>query len=170
LSEPGFRIRPGRSEDVDFLRLMLAIAADWRLDEPRPLERFADDPMFARYVESWGRAGDLALIAESETGEPLGACWWRLFRVEEPGYGFVSDQIPELALAVRRDARRRGIGTALLAALLEEARERGFSALSLSVEPDNPARRIYERAGFLAWERASEGGKGITMVLPLAPI
>ena len=33
-------------------------------------------------------------------------------------------------------------------ALLGQARGAGFEAISLSVEPDNPAVRLYERAGF----------------------
>jgi len=36
----------------------------------------------------------------------------------------------------------------------------GFRAISLSVEPDNPARRLYERAGFT---RAGTVGGAWTM-------
>lgn len=43
--------------------------------------------------------------------------------------------------------RARGIGSALLAELMEEARETG-SELTLHVEPENPAQRLYRRLGF----------------------
>jgi RimJ/RimL family protein N-acetyltransferase len=40
----------------------------------------------------------------------------------------------------------------------------GFERVSLSVEPDNPSRRIYERAGFV---RAGTHGGAWTMVSTL---
>ena len=68
---------------------------------------------------------------------------------EEPGYGFVDDQTPEVALAVVPDHRGRGLGGALLRELRESARSQGYSALSLSVENGNPALRLYERNSFV---------------------
>ena len=50
-----------------------------------------------------------------------------------------------------REARGRGVATAILAVVLEEARQRGFSRLSLETgtpEPFRPARDLYERHGF----------------------
>lgn len=37
----------------------------------------------------------------------------------------------------------------LLAAALSEAASEGFAAISLSVEPDNPSRMLYEQLGFV---------------------
>ncbi|MBK5438289.1 GNAT family N-acetyltransferase [Pseudomonas sp. TH32] len=45
--------------------------------------------------------------------------------------------------------RRRGIGQALVDAYAVAARQHGFTCLRLSVRPDNPARLLYERAGFV---------------------
>jgi hypothetical protein len=50
-------------------------------------------------------------------------------------------------------------------ALIAEARQRGLPALSLSVEPENPAARLYERLGLITVERL---GGGVTMVVTLA--
>lgn len=44
--------------------------------------------------------------------------------------------------------RGRGAGTAVLDLLADELRARDIRALHLQVRPDNPARRLYERAGF----------------------
>jgi GNAT superfamily N-acetyltransferase len=106
-------------------------------------------PEIARYIEGFGRDGDLALIATSDDGQPVGAVWYRRFTAAEPGYGFVDEDTPELALAVTEQARGRGAGTALLRALIDEARAEGVPALSLSVNGTNPSRRIYERCGFV---------------------
>jgi ribosomal protein S18 acetylase RimI-like enzyme len=56
---------------------------------------------------------------------------------------------------VRAEWRGRGIGGALLTALCDAARREGAPALSLSVELDNPARRLYERLGFEALREAA---------------
>jgi GNAT superfamily N-acetyltransferase len=141
-------IRPADAGDFPFLRAMLFEAAHWRAGTPRPAteETFAH-PALARYVEGWGRAGDAGVVA-GEGGRRVGAAWYRLFSADRPGYGFVDARTPELSVGVLAHARGRGVGTALVHALLEQARGAGFEAISLSVEPDNPAVRLYERAGF----------------------
>ena len=53
----------------------------------------------------------------------------------------------------------------ILLALIERAREAGYTSLSLSVEPGNPARKLYERHGFRV---VDEGADAWTMVAPLA--
>jgi len=114
----------------------------------------------SRYLRGWGRPGDTAVIA-LESGFPVGAAWYRLFRAEEPGYGFVNEETPELAIAVVPSKRGHGIGDELLKSLLAKAGQAGFEQLSLSVEPGNPARQLYERHGF---EVVIEGPEAWTMV------
>jgi GNAT superfamily N-acetyltransferase len=143
-------MRPAEPSDLPFLRAMLYEAAFWRPAGPRPpLDRALAEPALARYVAGWGRAGDAGVIALGDEGDPIGAAWYRLFPLSEPGFGFVDERTPELSLAVVADARARGVGTALLRALINRARADRFESLSLSVEPDNPARRLYERHGFV---------------------
>ena len=89
-------------------------------------------------------------------GRPVGAAWYRLFSADEPGYGFLDEATPEVSIAVDPAFRGRGVGTALLDALCERARGDGLPALSLSVERDNPARRIYERRGFVEVEGTAD--------------
>lgn len=57
-------------------------------------------------------------------------------------------------MAVEPSARRRGIGSRLLAAAEDEARRRGLPYMGLMVTEDNAAARaLYERAGFLTERR-----------------
>jgi ribosomal protein S18 acetylase RimI-like enzyme len=132
------------------MRSMLAHAYAWRVNA------FEADIPLTRYVDNWGRAGDLAIIAH-ETGNRVGAAWFRLFPASEPGYGFVDEQTPELSIAVVPSRRRHGLGQELMDALLDAAREAGHETVSLSVEADSPAVAFYERNGF-ARVRESEGG------------
>jgi GNAT superfamily N-acetyltransferase len=115
---------------------------------PRPsVGEAVASPALALYLDAWGRAGDRALLAR-QGARPLGAVWYRLFTADRPGYGYVDDETPELSIGVRARERGKGVGTALLAAVLAQAALDGHRRLSLSVEPDNPALRLYERLGF----------------------
>lgn len=71
---------------------------------------------------------------------------------------------PELAVGVLLTWRGRGVGSRLLTALAATAYEHGLTALSLSVEPDNDARRLYERIGFY---RVGDLDGSLTMLLRL---
>jgi ribosomal protein S18 acetylase RimI-like enzyme len=155
-------IRSAGAADVLFLEEMLFEAVHWRSGVRRPpLEKTLAEPQVARYVERWGRPGDAGLVAVHDE-LPVGAAWYRLFTAARPGYGFVDEATPELTVGVVVGERGRGVGTALLGALLDEARRAGFEAISLSVEPDNPAVGLYERAGFTrvggagAWTMVAE--------------
>lgn len=105
-------------------------------------------PATRKYLDGWGRKGDAGAVAFGESGEPLGAAWYRLFPLEEPGYGTISPNIPELTIGVVPGARGKGVGKALLIALMQLAREEGFSDLSLSVDRKNKALQLYQRLGF----------------------
>jgi len=133
-------IRPAGAQDLPFLRDMLrhAYYARWGTEADVPLER---------YVSGWGRRGDTALVAIDEF-QPVGAAWFRLFEPGEPGYGFVDDGTPELTIAIVPSRRGKGLGEQLLTSLLDQARKEGYTRISLSVEPDNPAIRLYEHHGF----------------------
>ncbi len=114
----------------------------------------------ALYVKAWGRRGDTVVIAIGE-GFPVGAAWYRLFTSKQPGYGFVDERTPELAIAVVPSARGKGVGSALLSALVAQAREAGHEAISLSVDKHNAAAiRLYEEHGF---ERVGETVDSLTM-------
>jgi ribosomal protein S18 acetylase RimI-like enzyme len=122
---------------------------DPRERTPEIIEEALRNPDIAKYVAGWGRPGDAAMIAESAEGVAVGAAWYRLFTADRPGYGFIDPTIPELGIAVLSDYRGRGIGGALIDALLQRARASGFTAVCLSVREDNPATRLYRRHGFV---------------------
>ena len=160
----GVEIRVATAVDEIFLREMLYHSLHVpEGDVPFPRD-VLDAPEIARYVEGWGRPGDLGFLAyEASPGTEVGAVWMRCFTAEHPGYGFVGPTVPELGMAVLPDHREKGIGSALLHRLLEEA-SASYSAVSLSVSAGNPARRLYERSGF---EVVGSDGSSLTMVRPL---
>ena len=136
-------IRPAGPQDVPFLRDMLRHAYYWRVDTVSE----TGEPPVRRYVERWGRFGDTALIAIQDF-QRVGAAWFRLFKSDNAGYGFVDEETPELSIAIVPSKRGTGLGSELLDALLARARADGYHAISLSVEEDSPAVGLYERHGF----------------------
>ena len=168
-SEPVFCIRPAGPGDQEFLWDMLYEAIHWvpeRSGPKPPREKLLPEPEISHYLKGWGREGDAAAMAVTLDGDRrIGAIWYRLMPVEDPGYGFVDASTPEIGLAVAPDFRGRGVGGALLRAIMEEAKSGGFDALSLSVERTNPAVRLYESYGF---ERLFEVGASWTMKVDLS--
>jgi len=141
-------IRRVATTDEPFLREILYHAIYVREGTAPPPRDIINTPELARYVRDWGRTDDAGLLAIAErTQQPVGAAWLRLMTKDNAGYGYVDDDTPELSIAVLPKHRGRGIGTQLLTDLLREAKTR-YKAVSLSVSADNPALRMYERAGF----------------------
>ena len=155
--------RAATPADEPFLREMLWLAYNWR-DQSVAKDHWPDPDGPRRYVEGFGRAGDGGVIAEAG-GEPAGAAWYRLLPAADAGYGYVADDIPEVTIGVAAAHRGRGVAAELLERLKAAAAAEGLRALSLSVEPDNRALRIYERAGF---EPAGRSGGSVTMLADLA--
>jgi GNAT superfamily N-acetyltransferase len=156
-------IRDLRAEETAFLRDMLYAALKWspkrRLPPKWLLLRL---PQLTMFHKDWGRPGDTALVAEVD-GRPLGLVWYRFFTDAVHGEGFVDEATPELAIAVVDGRRGAGVGTALMEAIHARARADGVARLSLSVDHGNPARRLYERLGYVEVAPGDE-----RMVLDLA--
>lgn len=148
-------------EDEPMLWTMLMYAA-----HESSLSVVKANPDLVRYVEGWGRDGDLGAIAFQDN-IPVGAAWVRLWSAGNRGYGYVADDIPELAIAVIPKMRGKGTGTALLEHVFQLAKPE-FSSISLSIRADNPALRLYKRLGFvsvLGSEMVNrEGGRSFNMV------
>lgn len=156
-------LRPATTADLPFLQAMLFEAFFWRAG-PRPtLAEFSTHPEFKKLLRGWGREGDRAVMAELG-GKQAGAAWYRLWTDGEHTYGYVDSATPELGIGVEPSQRGRGVGRALLRGLIEQARLDGYAALSLSVEPDNYSRQLYESEGFT---KVGENGGAWTMVLKL---
>ncbi|TDC42677.1 ribosomal-protein-alanine N-acetyltransferase [Micromonospora sp. KC207] len=115
----------------------------WHIDEVLPIE--AD--LFG--AEQWSPAmfwnelanGHFYLVATPDGGGRV------------LGYAGLAVAAPDEAwvqnIAVARDAQRRGVGRALLEALLAEAARRGVRSTLLEVAADNgPAQRLYATYGF----------------------
>lgn len=135
-------VRRAIATDQPTLWTMLSIAA-----HETSLGLVKANPDLKRYVEGWGRTGDIGIVAETEH-QAVGAAWLRLWSADDAGYGYLDETIPELAIAVLPNYQNRGIGSRLLLQILEIAQTK-FPAVSLSARADNPAVKLYQREGFV---------------------
>ena len=109
-----------------------------------PPRSVVDLPELQVYVAGFGtQSGDYCLVAEV-AGTVVGAAWSRIMQ----DYGHIDDRTPSLAISLLPEYRGLGIGAQLLRSLPLLLQENGYLRLSLSVQKDNPALRLYERAGF----------------------
>jgi ribosomal protein S18 acetylase RimI-like enzyme len=116
---------------------------------PRPRE-LLQAPQVRIYAEEWGRrAGDVGVLAQTASGEPMGACWMRCV---DGGLGLahVDADTPQLGIALLPAHQHRGFGEPLMRAALSAAAAYGHAQVSLTVHPLNHgALALYQRCGFV---------------------
>lgn len=144
-----YKIRQETEQDNDFLWEMLYQSIFIVEGEAKPSREILKQPDLLKYLCNWGRQGDIALIATDSSDNPVGAIWIRLFDETNKTYGYIDENTPVLSIALLPEYRGKGIGTMLLKEMIRKAKNFGFISLSLSVDPKNPALRLYERQGFV---------------------
>ena len=143
------RFRPVFSLDEPFLWEMLYYAAHVDEEPDGSLEKAKGNPFLTKFVAHWGKPGDLGVIAyEVGTLQLLGAAWLRVFVGADKNCDAIEDGTPELAIAVIPSCTGKGIGAQLLTQLLHAAGP-SYPAVYLSVRATNPAKRLYDRFGFV---------------------
>ncbi len=127
-----FQVRPASDDDRLPLAVLFAAVAEERngiaTEPPVDVEERA---------ASWTLDGTLVAVAGAEIVGSL--------HLDASRHGF-----GEIGMAVARDWRGRGVGSALLAAAIELARERDLHKLSLGVFAHNAAAiALYRKFGFV---------------------
>jgi RimJ/RimL family protein N-acetyltransferase len=132
-------VRRAIAEDVDSLvELFVAVVDEgrWLGTEP-PVDRDAQRERFLEHVGEFTERASLVALAD---GQVVGHA-----AVEVTPYN-----VAGLGMMVDARWRGRGVGTALVRAVIETTRELGAHKLALQVWPHNEAaRRLYRREGFV---------------------
>ena len=151
------RLRPTGADDRDFLLRVYASAreeelrvVDWSDEQKAAFVQQQFDAQDAYYREHYDPATFDVIEVDGEPAGRLYVARWE-------------DEIRIIDITLLPEHRGRGIGTALLRALLEEAAEAG-KRLSIHVEVNNPARRLYERLGFVPVEE-----RGVYVLMEAVP-
>lgn len=138
--------RSWQPDDVPFLWDMLFASLHVREGGTPFARSILDQPDIAHYLDRFGtRSGDDAQVCIDADGTRLGAAWVRRLTADDPGYGYVRDDVPELGMAIVEGWRGRGVGRRLLEDLLQR-----HPTMSLSVDDENvAAMALYRSLGFL---------------------
>jgi RimJ/RimL family protein N-acetyltransferase len=132
MADHAFELRPAEEADRRPLALMFAAVAEER-------DGIATEPPVDIDRMSGRWEIDETLVAVSD-GELVG-----MLHVDSSRFGF-----GEIGMLVVAGWRGRGVGSALLAASIEWAREHGLHKLSLGVFPHNEAAiALYRKFGFV---------------------
>jgi ribosomal protein S18 acetylase RimI-like enzyme len=132
MADAPFQIRPARDDDRLPLALMFAAVAEER-------DGIATEPPVdvAARAASWTLDGTIVAVAD---GQVVGS-----IHVAPSNHGF-----GEIGMAVARAWRRAGVGSALMEAAIDWARDRGLHKLSLGVFAHNAAGiALYRKYGFV---------------------
>lgn len=140
-----FELRTATEADRTYLARLNFLADVWG-DETKEHDT-SPSPESAYYVDAWTPEHG-GIIAWDGTN-PAGGIWLNWGDDTTPGYGHVKEGVPEVALAVEERYKGQGLGTQLLRAAEDLAREKGATQISLSVAEENPrARRLYLHVGY----------------------
>jgi RimJ/RimL family protein N-acetyltransferase len=140
-----FRIRQAEPSDAEALtRLAEAVSAEpegWLISIAGEWRSAGDERRYLKALRRYDHA--VVFVAERDDGTIVGRL--SVGRDPHPASAHVAD----LGLMVAIDARREGIGTALMKAAVDWARETGVRKLELHVFPWNEAAiALYDRFGF----------------------
>lgn len=125
-----------------------------------PGREIVEQPELRVYIDDFGtQDGDNCLVADFG-GRIVGAVWTRIME----DYGNVDDKTPSFAVSLYKEYRGMGIGTQLMARMLELLKEQGYKRASLSVQKANYAVSLYNKLGF---KTVVETGEEYIMVCEL---
>lgn len=139
-------IRDLRVEEYCLLKEFLYEAIFLPEGVPAPSRTIVEEPVLNCYWKKFGASPYDTAICAVELGpeQIVGIAWYRGIS----GFGYVAEGVPELAMAVRKEHRMRGIGKRLLSALVSSAKSSGWRGISLAVQKENFAYHLYRNSGF----------------------
>lgn len=109
----------------------------------KPPRSIIQEPELQVYIADFGKADDWCLVVEMNE-KIVGAVWVRIMN----DYGHIDNETPSLAISLYKEYRHLGIGTALMKAMLQFLKDKGYHQTSLAVQKANYAVDMYKKAGF----------------------
>ena len=109
-----------------------------------PSKSIIHEPLLWRTIDGFGMLKDDCCLVADVGGKPVGAVWIRV----ADQYGYLDDDTPSFSISLYPEYRNKGIGTAMMRAMLGYLVNSGYKRASLSVQKENYAVRMYKSVGF----------------------
>lgn len=138
-----YQIRKMRESEYPILSDFLYEAIFIPEGMEKPPKSIVKQPELQVYTADFGKADDWCFVAETKE-KIVGAVWVRIMN----DYGHIDDKTPSFAISLYKEYRHLGIGTALMKAMLQFLKGKGYKKTSLSVQKANYAVGMYQKVGF----------------------
>lgn len=154
----GFTLRPIQFTDMDFLCYLYGTTREdelkqvhyWTQEQKNAFIRMQFEAQHAHYQQHYPNANfDVIVYQDKDIG--------RMYIDRHP------KEIRLMEITLHPNERNKGLGTALMGWLMDEAAQTS-KILTLHVEEFNPAYRLYQRLGFRSLEQ-----RGIYMFMEWKP-
>lgn len=96
------------------------------------------------YIKNFGNSKDDNCLVAEYNNKIIGACWTRIMN----DYGHIDDETPSFAISLYEEYRGKGIGTELMLKMLDLLKQKGYKQVSLAVQKENYAVKMYKKVGF----------------------
>lgn len=126
----------------DFLYEAIFIPPWYNKEVPRNI--VTADPKLYAAIDRFGTQPDDCCLVAEVGGKVVGAVWARV--ADE--YGHFDDETPSLSISLYKEYRGYGIGTRLMEEMLKLLKAKSYSIVSLGVNKENYAVKMYQKCGF----------------------
>lgn len=138
--------REATENDIPFMKEMLIECCVASGVASIRVDNLHEHPDTEINIKGWDCETEPGIIAETESGEAVGAAWLR--NLPELGHS-VEEYLPEITIAVSSKHRQKGIAGKLMSELYRKCLDKGIVHISLGVHSDNlPAINLYNKQGW----------------------
>ena len=117
-----------------------------------PSRMILEQPELQLYIKNFGmEKDDKAFVAEINK-KIVGAVWVRIMN----DYGHIDDNTPTFAISLLKEYRGLGIGKTLMQTMLNELKKCDYKQVSLAVQKENFALKLYKNLGFEVFDENEE--------------
>ncbi len=137
-------IREIKENEYKILDEFLYLAIFIPKGEKKPDKAIINNHDLQVYVKDFGKNKDDFCLVSEVNKMIVGACWIRIMN----DYGHIDNNTPSLAISLLEEYRNKGIGTMLLKEMINRLKMKNYEKISLSVQKNNYAFKMYLKCGF----------------------
>lgn len=115
------------------------------------------------YLSFVPERGDIGVVLHDAQKQVVGTMWVSFIK----GFGYIAENVPEMVLNVDPVWQGQGVGSWLIEEATTHGRRHGWPGITLNVETQSPARKLYARHDFVTQTHSTDAST--VMLKALAP-